>query len=80
MQARNLLEEDCKKLEGAMEEIAKTNPEATHSFFREPFPDVSSEIDPDQLTRVEDKIDALHNKLDRIFGPSVLIDGGWVTL
>ena len=80
MQARNLLEEDCEKLEETMKEIIKTNPAATHNFFREPSPKIQEEVSINRIDKLEDKIDALHDKLDKIFGTAVLINGAWITL
>jgi hypothetical protein len=36
--------------------------------------------DSEQLNRIEEKLDSLHQKLDLIFGGNVLIDGKFVDL
>jgi len=76
MEARNLMPEDCNKLEDTMKEIKKTNPDAIHSFFQKE--ENVEHIDlRDKVYSLEEKIDALNSKLDKIFGNAVLINGEW---
>ncbi len=72
MQIKNLNEEDVKTLQVSLTELRKINPLIEVKVY-----DMEDMDFAKRLTAIEISLNAIINKLNHIFGESVLIKGKW---
>lgn len=86
MEITNLTEGNVESLEEHLKDLQKENPDIKYKIFQmdERFKKLVEESQKNtieyRLSQLGGQIESLHEKIDRIFGKQILIDGNWVQL